>query len=82
MSKTTRLTDKHPFYQKVRKLFDIMEDMDISLGQDGMGRKVIRDKDHTVTLCDVEQDPHGFEMPMTTIPPTLEWKLCYDKEEA
>jgi hypothetical protein len=70
---TKRITDQHPFMEKVNKLYDFMEELGIEIEYNGMGGLNINDKINSkvYSLRDIDSSeiveyfPTGYEFKLT-----------------
>lgn len=78
MSQVKRLTQKHPTYQKVQKVFDLMDELGLVFDAHsfGVGRTTIEDKEFPGTIFELRdlEDDGSWPNPVE-IPPTMEWKI-------
>lgn len=74
-----RLTEKHPTYQKVQKLFDQMEEAKLSFYVADYGQILVKDDEFPETsfeLRDLEhEESSSIVQSIYELPPTLEWKV-------
>lgn len=75
MSKKTRLTEKHPTSQKLEKLFELMNELQLTIDVSNI-RTVITDHEHNVetTIIDVEHQNAHVNYVMS-FPPETEYVL-------
>lgn len=74
---TKRLTEKHPFMEKVNKLYDIMSEMGITIDANSLGGLDITDNNSNITYRLRDFDG-GEESP--TFPTIFEFKLTFNDE--
>lgn len=69
------ITDKHPFMQKVNKLYSVMEELGICIYYGGAGGLVIQDveKDQSYRFKDKDSSEYKAEFPTG-----VEFKLTYE----
>jgi hypothetical protein len=68
-----RITEKHPFMEKVKKLYDFMEELGIEIENNGMGGLNINDRENSksYSLKDIDSSdmveffPTGYEFKLT-----------------
>ena len=68
-----RLTEAHPLYKKLEKLFDFMADEGIQIESNGY--LVVHAGGVSATIMDLEADPASLCEGVGELPPALEWKL-------
>lgn len=76
--KTYRLNEKHPDFQKLEKLFDYMDKAGIRISagiEGGHGAQIIIGDNH-YWLRDIDRPDSA----MDEFPPSLEWKLNFEKD--
>lgn len=72
-----RLTENHPAFKAVNKLFSFMEENKISITINGYGESTVTVDGKTFKLCDLEQTNY----PIDTVPLGMEYKLLTIDED-
>lgn len=82
--KTYRCKDSHPTLLKIQKIFELMEDLGITMDPHQVGGEtVVYDRDipgQRFHLLDLEDSEYENTYSPVDFPPALEWKLTFKKE--
>jgi hypothetical protein len=70
-----RITEKHPFMEKVNKLYDFMEELGIEIEYNGMGGLNINDVKNSKSYCLRDSDSSDIT---EYFPTGHEFKLTFD----
>lgn len=70
-----RLNEKHPLFQKLEKVFALMEDLNIRI--DVMGNQTIISDTETGMKVSI-RDLEAYNNDITDFPPAFEYKLILD----
>jgi len=70
------LRGSHPTVKKLDKIFSLADSLGISISQSRTGLVFIHDIDQNETF---EMTDVDSELPITTFPPSTEYKLSYEK---
>lgn len=72
-----RLLDNHPTIQKLKKVYQLMDELNLSISFHDYGNIVVLDKDnpkHNLLMKDLDNDG-----PVHELPPQLETKLVFNE---
>ena len=74
---TKRITEKHPFMEKVNKLYDFMEELKIEIEYNGMGGLNINDRENSKSYRLKDNDSSDM---VEYFPTGYEFKLVFEEQ--
>lgn len=70
-----RAKPEHPLYRKLEQVFELMDQLHLSIENDRMGRTYVESDGQRYHLLDLESDMSNYDLTVGVLPPTTEWKL-------